>query len=262
MGLRVPERTERRGLDEIRTPWKETEREMSDFVQRINQNSGRFIPAFVRVHFAEEGRAGRFSEFDFHFFGPHPTAADGERELNRWVVYGGGTFVATDAGEPFGQSGGSGRMLQLFTGGAEVLLTERRLLAIVIDGETIVGPVGGRSGHMLLLSFPLNLIESVGVDRKPRMFGGVKETRLQIMSVTFSPAALVFDDVIAESGPGPRGFQRFRGTKRDIVEAFVRPVIAARRPDADANDERQLQAVERGRRIDGPDEYAATFVAD
>lgn len=234
---------------------------MSDLVRGINQNSGQFVPAFVRVRLAEEGRAGRYPEFDFHFSGPHPTAAAGERELNRWVVYGGATFVATDAGEPIGRSGGSGRMLQLFVGGAEVLLTDRRLLVVVIEGETIVGPVGGRSGHMLLLSYPLDRIESVGVDRKKRIFGGVKETRLQILSVSCM-AALVFDDIIADSGPGPRGFQRFRGTKRDVVEALVRPVVAARRPTADANEERELRAVESGKRIDGPDEFAVTFVAD
>jgi hypothetical protein len=234
---------------------------MSDFVRRIGQNSGQFVPAFVLVRLAQEGRAGHYPELDFHFSGPHPTAVAGERELNRWVVYGGATFAATDAGEPIGPSGSSGRLLRLFTGGAEVLLTDRRLLAVVIEGETIVGPVGGRSGHMLLLSYPLNHIESVGVDRKKRIFGGVKETSLQITSISCL-ATLIFEDIIAESGPGPRGFQRFRGTKRDIVEAFVRPIVAARRPNADANDEKELQAVESGKRIDGPDEFAVTFVAD
>ena len=48
----------------------------------------------------------------------------------------------------------------------------------------------------------------------------------------------------------------------DIVEAFVRPIVAARRRNADANDEKELRAAELGKRIDGPDEFAVSFVAD
>jgi hypothetical protein len=234
---------------------------MPEIAELIHRNSERFLPAFARLRMAEETAAGHHDDMEFHFVGPHPVPGPGERELKRWVVIGGGMFVATDDGEPIGTAGGQGQLLTLFTGGAEVVLTDRRLLALVIDGQTVVGPVGDRCGFMMVITFPLHRIESVSVDRKRGFLGGVKETRITVMSTT-PLAALVFDDVIAETGPGPRGFQRFRGSRREIVEAFAAPVVSARLPQAAPKDLSQLRAVERGARLDESDEFGIAFVAD
>jgi hypothetical protein len=235
---------------------------MSNIARTIHENSERFLPAFARLKAAEGDRPGRYTPLEFHYRGASPVPAPGERELARWVVIGGCMFTVTDAGTPMdtAPTGTTGHPMRLFSGGAELVLTDRRLLGVVVDGETVVGKVGG--GSILALSFPLTRVESVSVDLKRRLLGGVKETRLHIWSLDGTVTDLVVDDVLAEPGNGPRGYQRYRGTMRDVLEAFVRPVVAARLPTADGAEEQRLRAAERGVRRQSADEIAVEFVKD
>jgi hypothetical protein len=235
---------------------------MSNMSKAIHENSEKFLPAFARLRAGDGDRPGRYAPLDFYYQGSSPRVASGETELGRWVVVGGCMFTVTDAGTPMDTApvGSSGRPLQLFYGGAEALLTDRRLLAVVVEGETVVGAVG--KGSILALSFPLTRIESVSVDLKSRLLGGVKETRLHVMSMDGTLTDLFFDDVVAVPGNGSRGYERFRGTKREILEAFVRPVVAARRPGANEAQQRQLLAAEQGARQQTADEIGVQFVPD
>ncbi|GEM_PF-6005275 len=237
---------------------------MSSISQVIYENSEKFLPAFARIPAAGDGKSGRYSPLDFHFIGGHPQPAPDERELNRWMVLGGCMFTVTKDGTPIDVAAGatSGQPARLFYGGAEVLLTDQRLLTMVIKGETVVGTVGGSSGSVLVASFPLTRVESVHVDLKRGVFGGLNEKRLHIMCMSSTVADMWFDAIVAESGAGPRGYQSFRGTKRDILEALVGPTVAARRPGADPAEEQQLQAAERGIRHETPNEIGVAFVSD
>jgi hypothetical protein len=234
---------------------------MSSVARTIHENSERFLPAFVRLN-TGSGKLGLYSPLDFHYRDASPVAAPGEAELARWVVLAGCLFTVTEAGIPMDAAppGTSGRPMQLFYGGAELLLTDRRLLGIVMKGETVVGKVGG--GSILALCFPLARVEAVSIDLKRRLVGGVKESRLHIWNLSGTVTDLFVDDVIAEPGNGPRGFQKFRGTKRDILEAFVKPVITARRAAGDATDDQQVRAAEQGFRRQSADEIGVQFVAD
>jgi hypothetical protein len=235
---------------------------MSNVSRAIHENSEKFLPAFARLRATSDGTPGVYSVLDFHCIGSSPQTAPGERELNRWVVMGGCMFTVTDAGTPWeiAAAGTSGRPTQMFYGGTEVLLTDRRILGIVAEGETVVGDVGSRSGFVLALSFPLVRVESVSVDFKRGLFGGLKEARLHIMSTSGTVTDLFFDRIFMEPGDGPRGYQRFRGTKRDILEALVQPVVAARRPTADPAEEQQLRAVEEGFRDLSNDDITVEFL--
>jgi len=226
----------------------------------IHEHSEQFLPAFARLRAGADGKLGRYAPLDFHFQGTTPRPSPGEREVKRWVVIGGCLFVATREGMPLdtAPAGSSGVPLQLFYGGAEIVLTDKRVLGIVSKGDTVVGDVG--SGSMLLFSYPLARIGSVDLDLKRRMFGGLKETRLHIMSMDGTVSDLFIDDVIAEPGGNSRGYQRFAGTKRDILEAFVAPVVAAHRAAPDP-DEQQLARAEKGVRDERPDGVSVEFAS-
>lgn len=236
---------------------------MAGLATSIHENSEKFLPAFARIR-AANGKAVRYAPLDFHYSGSSPQPAPGERTLARWVTIAGCMITVTDQGLPLRESPGpqTGHPTRLFTGGAELLLTDRRLLGTVINGETVVGAVNDKNGFLLAFSYPLERIESVDVDLERKMFGGVKEARLNIMTITGDICALAIDDVIAELGSGPRGFQRYRGTKRDILEALVAPIVAARRPHTGQAGLRVLDAAERGVRKQDADSIAVEFVSD
>jgi hypothetical protein len=231
---------------------------MSNLAQRIHENSERFLPAFARLKTSTTGRPTRYAPLDLVYREASPMPSTGETELGRWVVLGGCLFTVTDAGTPMETApvGASGRPMQLFYGGGEFLLTERRVVGIVMEGETVVGKAG--DGSILALSYPLWRIGSISIDLKQRLFGGVKEKRLHLISTDGTVTDLFIDDVIAQPGRGPRGFERFSGTKRDLLEAFVRPVVQARR--AGGGDSAALRAAEQGVREQTAEQISVDFL--
>ena len=235
---------------------------MSALQQAIHENSERFLPAFARIG-QSSGGVKVYRDLDFRYTDKGPKPNEDERELARWVTVAGCAFTVTDSGEPMDPASGAtnGRLIPMFEGGAEFLLTDRRLMALVIEADTVVGKVGGRSGHVLAVSFPLERIESVTIDIKKKTFGGFKDGRMHIMSINSGVADLFIDDVIAVPGGNSAGYQRFRGTKREIVEAFVAPVCAAREANANQADQSQLAQARGGERESSPTEFGVSFVA-
>ena len=237
---------------------------MPTMTQVINENSEKFLPAFARLRTSAEGTSSVYGPLEFRFRGTSPLAAPGETEVGRWVAVCGCIITVTDAGLPFQHApdGTTGRPAKLFEGGAELLLTNRRLLGVVVKGDTIVGNVNDEHGNVLIFSLPLNTVDSVSVDLGRRLFGGAKEKRLHVMSLPAGMTDVFIDSVVAVPGSGPKGYERYRGTLRDVLEAFVAPVVAARRPAADESEQRQLGAAARGVREQSEDEVAVSFSAD
>ena len=237
---------------------------MSNMINLIEQHSARFLPAFARLPVFNDGQVRNYPALDLHLRDMEPHPAPGEVELKRFMVVGGCMFTVSDSGTPIDPANGvtSGRMVKLFYGGADILLTDRRLLATVVKGETVLGDVGGTPESILALSFPLERVESISIDLRKKLLGGVKENRLHIMCTTGTATDLFIDDIVAEPGTGPRGYQRYSGTKRDILEALVPPVIATRWPSSAPAERAQLTAVEDGQREETANAISVDFVTE
>lgn len=233
---------------------------MSAFTAAISDSSEQFLPAFAMTSAAPAGGTACYASLDFNYDDRGPLPSDGETVVGRWLAYGSGLFTVTASGRPV-RAGvtETGRPAKLFDGPFDVLVTDRRILVLVFDGSTVLGRVGGRSGHILLAVYPLDKIDSIDVRTKSGLTG-TKERTLTIMTLTGAAAALALDDVSME-WDGLR-FTRFRGTKRlDIMERLVAPIAAARRPLATEADLRQLDAVLAGARLTSPTETAVQFAA-
>jgi len=202
----------------------------------IHENSEQFLPAFARVPGHSDGRRIRYTPLDYHFLGrsdynfkrhgASPVAGPDEQELGRWGVIGGVNFTPTPDGTPLrvAEPGATGIPTNLCFGAIELVLTDNRLLGAVVKGDTVVGPVGGSSGSVLLFVFPLSRIDQVNLGLKRKLFGGGKDADLSIVSVFFEPAALIIEDVVTDM-PEIEGL---RG-KRGMLERLIEPVVAARR---------------------------------
>jgi hypothetical protein len=236
---------------------------MSPLTEAIHANSERFLPAFARIT-KSSGRHTRYEPLDLGYdeLGPVPSAS--ERELGRWAVIGGGGFTVTDAGMPLDLTAGQrqGRMMKLFYGGATVVLTDQRLLALVLEGDTVVGPVGGRTRYVLGVAFPLARVEAVTVEFKTKLLGGQKESGLHVTCLTGTVADLYIESVVASAGTGPKGMSSYRGTLLQILDGMVPAVVQARRAGAPPEDVAHLEAVLRGRRVRRNAEIAAVFTRD
>jgi hypothetical protein len=234
---------------------------MSNLVTTIHDNSEKFLPAFARLKATNPGKRTTYDPLDFARLGTTPQPSVGETEVGRWVALSGCIFTITEDGAPFdtAPAGATGRPVKLFEGGAELLLTDRRLMGVVVRGETIVGKVGDQRGSVLLFTLPLTRVDSLRLDLGRRLFGGIKEKRLHIMSVEGTVADVVIDEVVAAPGPGPKGLARYRGTLRQVLDAFVAAVAAARRAGADDEELRQLDALVCGAREETADEVVANF---
>lgn len=235
---------------------------MTSQAATIMEHSEQFLPAFALINGVMRGQAGlRYTPLDVHLDELGPVPADGENVLGRWLALGSGMVTVTDAGMPTGVGGvWSGKPVPLFDGPCDIMLTERRLVILVLDGPTPVGRVGGRTGHVLIAVFPLEAIDYVELELKSG-FRGTKEKGLIIGHVTRSMASLNLADIgmVWEGGR----FVRFRGTKRlDILERLVAPIVAARRPNASGPDLVQLDKVLAGERISTPSEISAMFAVD
>ena len=228
----------------------------------VHENSEAFLPAFARLRAAQPGSATRYAALDFTYSGGDVASAlpaAGETVLARWGIVGSGIISVSDSGTPMGAAASS-RPERLFFGGGTLALTDRRLLLVVQKGDTIVGAVGPATGHVLAVVFPLARIDSISVDVK-KGFRGPKEKQLTIMCLTGQVGLLNVEDVIAV--PDGAGWTRFRGSKvMDVLEPMVRPVVAARRPLADAAGRTQLDRVLAGARLVTPTEVEVHFVAD
>jgi len=236
---------------------------MSSLTETIHAHSERFLPSFARIS-KSTGQRTRYQPLDLGYDGLGPLPSPPERELARWAVVGGGGFTITDAGTPLDPAAGrtQGRMMKLFYGGATMVLTDQRLLALVIDGETVVGPVGGRTGFVLGVAFPLSQVEGVTVEFKKKLFGGQKESGLHATCLTGTAADLYIESVVAGSSTGPKGMGPYRGTLQQILDAMVPAVVEARRAGASPQDAAHLEAVLHGQRVRGTDEIAAVFTRD
>ena len=235
---------------------------MMTLATAMNEYSEQFLPAFALLKGVQRGQNGvRYTPLDVHLDERGPVAAAGEQVLGRWVGLGSCLITVTATGTPFGIDGiRSGSPVKLFDGPCDIMLTQRRLVILVLDGPTAVGKVGGRTGLVLAAVFPLDKVDYVQVDLKPG-FRGPKEQRLTIGNITNGLSALNVDHVemVWESGR----FVRFRGTKRaHILETLVAPVVAAKRPHATGADLVQLEHVLAGNRIRTPSEVCAQFVAE
>ena len=100
---------------------------MSNLISGIEQHGARFLPAFARLPVFNDGKVRNYPALDFYLRLAQPDPAPAEVELKRFMVVGGCMFTVSDSGTPIDPPNGvtSGRMVKLFYGGADMLLTDR-----------------------------------------------------------------------------------------------------------------------------------------
>lgn len=152
--------------------------------------------------------------------GISPLAVDGEQDVGRFISqYFRAVLPVRPDGHPAGNGFGSPR--QVCEGGAEILLTDRRLVAVVIRGNCLVGSVDERNGVVFVIDFPYECIGSVDLEHKKRLFGGVKERHVRIYGAAV-PAALEIEPFVQVDEDGRNPVKTSYQVFADALTAAVR----------------------------------------
>ena len=185
---------------------------MTSQIRTIQEHSAEFVPAFVLIE-AESGRdLFENSTLDMRFLGGSPLGLSGrgasprvtppdEQEFGRWVIGGGCLILVSEDGTPVPQVGGerTGSMTRLYGGYAEVVLTNRRILAAVLDAETIFGRLT-RDGNAGVLLFTLDLdeVQNVTAEMSRGLLGSTKEKKVTVQNVlSTSSFILSFEEFVS-----------------------------------------------------------------
>jgi hypothetical protein len=133
---------------------------------------------------------------DFHDV--HPVASAGEREASRFAT------VATLHGlwgPPDADEDETVELVRAAFAAAEVLVTDKRLVVVFFEGESVLGS-SGRQGPLLVLSLPWERVDSISRSAKPGFAERLGGREVHIGGVTTTILKLALTPV-ARLGPAP-----------------------------------------------------------
>ncbi|MFC4851868.1 hypothetical protein [Actinophytocola glycyrrhizae] len=108
--------------------------------------------------------------------GISPERAPDERELDRFVAHwASGGFPVGANGLPLPVPTGGVGLREVFAGGAEILVTEVRIVIVLVKGDSAFGKVYDERGTVVVVDLPYRSLTSVEVEREKGLFGRIKK---------------------------------------------------------------------------------------
>lgn len=131
--------------------------------------------------------------------GISPAAAADEREVARfvapWLI---ALFPVGSDGRPLTEPTRTGDPRRVCSGGAEILLTNRRMAVVVVKGYGKLGKVDEREGSIIAIDVPYRSLGSVAIVRKKKILRSVSERSVRCR--TTSPPGGIDVEPLARLG--------------------------------------------------------------
>jgi hypothetical protein len=150
---------------------------------------------------------------------------------------------------PFGRNddddAGAFTVKEVCEGGGEVLLTSRRIIFVLVLGDTILGQSKETGGVVFVADFPHHPVISVELIRSRRLFGGLKTRHVRVYADTVS---------VLDLKPFARFDPEWRDATRISFEDFVGDLaplvcdVALAAPDLPQSERERLERVRAGAR--------------
>jgi hypothetical protein len=157
--------------------------------------------------------------------------APGERIVGRWTCLLVMSMVPAQIG--------AGEMVEGFRGAGAVMLTSRRVVGTLIQGESGGRQLDANRGLVLCYSFDLRELDEVSLTQKKGSFGAVKETGLLLNGSDGSLLMCDMDRSVDER------MRSSRGSRAEAMQRIIGQAIAAR--GASPSDAPWLAAAAAGR---------------
>jgi hypothetical protein len=186
-----------------------------------------------------------------------PIPGDDEQVVSRHAcITALGFGVVGEDGVPFRISqSGAGSAGTLFKGAGMVLFTTKRIVGLLIMGESPLGAVPESSGKRILFSVPLEEIEEMTLMRKQGTFKA-KDKGLRFVLAQFGGLGLDLERTIDEN----RYAHKLRYD--DLYERLVTAIVAASAASASAADRVVLDRAAAGARVFDDGDVTVTFRAE
>lgn len=225
-----------------------------------NEHSEEFRPAFAAV--ADKSRNGhsRYQPLNISYKWernlPVPLPADGEQSLGQLSVIMSCFGAMNDRGEPPRIAGGRDRyrIVKIAEGAGRLMVTKRRVVALLSSAEAVTGQVSPARNNLLALVMALDEIDAVTLSRRPAAFGGkLKESGTSVEDTSHA-AVLKIERAMDIRGEAPIGVGA--GSPLSRLASLIAETVAHARMALDIPDPERaaLERVLKGEReADGHD---------
>jgi hypothetical protein len=176
-----------------------------------NEHSEEFRPAFAVVSDKSRTGHGRYQPLNIGYRWvrnlPFPLPADDEQLLGHCSVML-SSFGAMNLNcEPPRVAGGGGnfRIVKIADGVGRLMVTNRRVVALLSNAQTVTGQVSPARGNLLALVMTLAEVDAVTLNRRPAAFGGkLKESGTSVEDTSHA-AVLKIERAMDIRGEAPIG---------------------------------------------------------